>query len=216
MENYESETKAKEKLMECVGESDATPAKAGKPTADEGEAEESNAAAAGDEAKDKETGADVRSSAEHPDSLTVPQHERKDDDAESANLSDDSEANKDVYQAEIDELEGKLADLQQELNLSQEEFEARLMKKLQHEIKFNRNQLESDLKNELASEKKRLLQAAVSRPPLCSPSVTPCLLAEPRERRPQSREPEAPKRDLAPQDPPQRHRKVLTAISSPP
>jgi uncharacterized protein involved in exopolysaccharide biosynthesis len=44
--------------------------------------------------------------------------------------------------------------------LPQAEFEERLMKRLREEIKMNRAQLEIDLKQELASEKKRLLAAA--------------------------------------------------------
>ena len=60
----------------------------------------------------------------------------------------------------IDELNAKLVDLQAELDLPQAEFEERLMKRLREEIKMNRMQLEIDLKQELASEKKRLLLAA--------------------------------------------------------
>ena len=41
--------------------------------------------------------------------------------------------------------------------MPQAEFEERLMKRLREEIKMNRAQLEIDLKQELASEKKRLL-----------------------------------------------------------
>ena len=44
--------------------------------------------------------------------------------------------------------------------MPQAEFEERLMKRLREEIKMNRAQLEIDLKQELASEKKRLLAAA--------------------------------------------------------
>ena len=65
-----------------------------------------------------------------------------------------------IKQKQIDELNAKLADLQAELDLPQAEFEERLMKRLREEIKMNRAQLEIDLKQELASEKKRLLAAA--------------------------------------------------------
>ena len=58
---------------------------------------------------------------------------------------------------EIDELMNKVDDLQAELDLPQQEFEDRLMKRLKDEIKINRQQLEIDLKQELAAEKKKLL-----------------------------------------------------------
>ena len=51
----------------------------------------------------------------------------------------------------------KVDDLQAELDLPQQEFEERLMKRLKDEIKINRQQLEIDLKQELAAEKKKLL-----------------------------------------------------------
>ena len=58
---------------------------------------------------------------------------------------------------EIDELKNKVDDLQAELDLPQQEFEERLMKRLRDEIKVNRQQLEVDLKQELNAEKKKLL-----------------------------------------------------------
>ena len=65
-------------------------------------------------------------------------------------------------QDEIELLEAKLADLQSELNLSDEEFERRLLKRLEQEIKFNQIQLEQDLRKEVAAEKKRISALAVS------------------------------------------------------
>ena len=47
------------------------------------------------------------------------------------------EDDEDKNQEEIDELEAKLADLQGELNLSDDEFEQRLLKRLEQEIKIN-------------------------------------------------------------------------------
>ena len=41
------------------------------------------------------------------------------------------------HQEEIDELEAKLDDLQAELDLTDEEFERRLLKRLEQEIKAN-------------------------------------------------------------------------------
>ena len=43
----------------------------------------------------------------------------------------------DKHQEEIDELEAKLSDLQNELNLTDDEFEQRLLKRLEQEIKVN-------------------------------------------------------------------------------
>ena len=43
----------------------------------------------------------------------------------------------DKHQEEIDELEAKLSDLQNELNLSDQEFEQRLVRRLEQEIKVN-------------------------------------------------------------------------------
>lgn len=73
---------------------------------------------------------------------------------------EDDEKYDPLKQKEIDDLNAKLADLQAELDLPQAEFEERLMKRLREEIKANRAQLEIDLKQELASEKRRLLHAA--------------------------------------------------------
>ena len=66
------------------------------------------------------------------------------------------------HQEEIDELEAKLDDLQAELDLTDEEFERRLLKRLEQEIKANQLQLERDLRAEVASEKKRIVNIAVS------------------------------------------------------
>ena len=47
------------------------------------------------------------------------------------------EEDEDKNQEEIDELEAKLSDLQGELNLTDEQFEQRLLKRLEQEIKIN-------------------------------------------------------------------------------
>ena len=47
------------------------------------------------------------------------------------------EAKENKHQEEIDELEAKLDDLQAELDLSDEDFERRLLKRLEQEIKAN-------------------------------------------------------------------------------
>ena len=90
--------------------------------------------------------------------------ENKDFLAQSNNQNDmDGTSQKeDKHQEEIDELQAKLSDLKNELNLSEDEFEKRLLKRLEHEIKFNQDQLEKDLRVEVAQEKKRIIQAAVS------------------------------------------------------
>ena len=78
-----------------------------------------------------------------------------------------------------------MADLQQELNLGDDEFEQRLLNRLQQEISINQKQLELDLKSEVATEKKRILTAAVS---ILKQSIDFCLYIEPREKCAQNRE----------------------------
>ena len=73
---------------------------------------------------------------------------------------DKSETREEREAKEIAELETKLADLNAELNLPQEEFEERLMMRLREEIKLNRARLETDLKTEIQQEKKKLIAAA--------------------------------------------------------
>ena len=60
------------------------------------------------------------------------------------------------------EMEEKLRDLEEELGMSDKEFEKKLSDRLKDEIKIKKAKLEEDFKKELNDEKKRISQQAVS------------------------------------------------------
>ena len=61
------------------------------------------------------------------------------------------------------EMEEKLRDLEEELGMSDKEFEKKLSDRLKDEIKIKKAKLEEDFKKELNDEKKRISQQAVSK-----------------------------------------------------